>query len=236
MTRPADEAGSDRDCGHDAGAYVLGALDAHELERFRLHMQGCVLCREEVASLRTVVQALPMAAPQLAVDRRLRRRVMADVRAERRASARERGREAAYGPPRGVRLAIAGAAAAVLAAAAIVAGVQLASRGSGHARVIRALVIPSSARAFVRLEAGRAKLIVVGMPAPPAGDIYEVWLKRGTGAPIPTSALFGVTSSGAADVDVPGDLHGVRAVLVTPERFGGSERPTHEPVIVAKFA
>jgi anti-sigma-K factor RskA len=225
--------GLERDCGHDAGAYVLGALDPDELQRFREHLKECVPCREEVASLGSVVEALPMAAPQLAVNRALRRRVMADVRAARRAGARER-RRALVGPSRlGAPAAIVAVAVAV---AAIVAGIELSAGGSGSARVVRASVTPSSASAFLHLKDGRAELVLRRMPAPPPGDIYEVWLKRSTGAPIPTSALFGVTSSGAADVDVPGNTSNVRAVLVTPERLGGSPRPTHTPVIIAKLA
>jgi anti-sigma-K factor RskA len=235
MTQPAGN-GVERDCGHDAGAYVLGALEPLEVERFRAHMEGCVACREEVASLGSVVEALPMAAPQLAVNRSLHRRVMADVRAARRAGERERRRELAFGPRRGVRLALAGAVALLIAVAATVTAVVLSSGGASGARVIRALVTPPGASALVRVERGRGQLIVQGMPAPPAGDIYEVWLKRSTGGPVPTSALFGVTSAGAADVAVPGDLKDVRAVLVTPERFGGSLFPTHKPVIIAKLA
>ena len=60
------------DCGHDAAAYVLGALEPHEVEPFRRHLRGCVVCRDEVAALGEVVAALPMAAPQLAVDPALR--------------------------------------------------------------------------------------------------------------------------------------------------------------------
>jgi anti-sigma-K factor RskA len=199
-------------------------------------MDSCVVCREEVASLGSVVEALPMAAPQLAVNRALRRRVLADVRAARRAGARERSRQLPLSARRGARAAHAGATAAVIAVAATVGAIELSSGGPAGPRVIRAQITPASASAFVRMEGGRAQLIVERMPAPPAGDIYEVWLKRSSGAPIPTRALFSVTSSGSADVDVPGDLSGVSAVMVTPERFGGSQRPTHKPVIVAKLA
>ena len=73
------------------------------------------------------------------------------------------------------------------------------------------------------------------LAAPPAGHIYEVWLQHGHQAPSPTSTLFGVTSSGAGDVGVPGSLHGVSHVLVTAEPLGGSLHPTSNPVIVARI-
>jgi hypothetical protein len=60
-----------------------------------------------------------------------------------------------------------------------------------------------------------------------------VWLRHGSTAPAPTSALFSVTNGGAAKVDVPGDLRGVSQVLVTQEAAGGSRVSTHRPVIVA---
>jgi hypothetical protein len=87
----------------------------------------------------------------------------------------------------------------------------------------------------VRVVSGRGELIVRHMPPPPGGKIYEVWLERDGRNPTPTSALFDVTSSGAGAVDIPGDLRGVREVLVTPEPRGGSLAPTHLPVIVARL-
>ncbi len=56
--------------------------------------------------------------------------------------------------------------------------------------------------------------------APPDGQIYEVWLQRG-GVAHPTTALFGVNDNGDAEVDVPGNLHGVSRVMVTREPAGG---------------
>ena len=52
-----------------------------------------------------------------------------------------------------------------------------------------------------------------------------------TSAPAPTKALFSVTAAGDGEVDVPGNLQGVSPVLVTPEPTGGSQHPTHPPVI-----
>ena len=70
------------DCGNDAAAYVLGALEPEELEAFRRHLASCVVCRDEVAAFSQVADALPMAAPQYATPRALRRRLLRDLRAE----------------------------------------------------------------------------------------------------------------------------------------------------------
>ena len=130
------------------------------------------------------------------------------------------------------RAGLAGGLAAVVAVA-VFAATQLG--GGPGARVIGASVIGSPASAQLRVSGGRAELIVRHLPPPPPGRIYEIWLQRAHRL-LPTSALFSVTHTGAGEVGVPGDLHGVSAVLVTPEPAGGSQTPTHTPVIIAKLA
>jgi anti-sigma-K factor RskA len=225
------------DCGRDAGAYVLGALGPDEAEEFRRHMATCVVCRDEVAALQSVVDELPMAAPQLPAPRALKRRVIADARAERVATAR-RGSDRRAWRPRApsARAGALALAAAVVVLAAVVGGLSLSSGGSQRTRLVRASVAARSASAVVLVTEGHGELVVRRMPAAPAGKVYEVWLRRRGGPPLPTSALFDVTSAGAAAVDVPGDLHGVAEVLVTPEPLGGSPAPTHAPVILARLA
>jgi hypothetical protein len=76
-----------------------------------------------------------------------------------------------------------------------------------------------------------AELIVSGMPEPPIGEVYEVWLNRASGPPQPTDALFTVTRAGNGSVDVPAPLRRVREVIVTPEPLGGSSSPTSAAVL-----
>lgn len=227
------------DCHGDAAAYVLGALEDEEAVAFRRHMGECAVCRDEVVNLEGVVNALPMAAPQMEVPARLRRRVMTEVRADaRRRSVGSEGRSARWRlswPAFVGRPAL--AAGALFAAAALAFGVvQLSSGGSTHPRVIQASVLGVSGSATVRVSGGHAELAVQHIPAPPQGRIYQVWLQRGGKQPSPTSALFSVTSSGSGTVDIPGNLHGVRAVMVTAEPLGGSQVPTRAPVIIAQLA
>ena len=133
------------------------------------------------------------------------------------------------------RPALATGLAVALAALAIVGGIELGSTGSGTAKVIQAAVTGVPGSAQLRISGGRAELIVSRLPPPSAGRIYEVWVKRGHQSPAPTRALFTVTGSGAADVGVPGNLHGVNTIMVTQEPAGGSLVPTHPPVIVAQW-
>ncbi len=218
-----------QDCGGDAAAYVLGALEPNEAEAFRRHIEGCVVCRDEVESLRHVADALPLSAPQHPVRRGFRRQVLAEVRADARATRRDRAR--ARAPIRGAwlpRPALAAGLAAVIALA-VVGGVEIANSGGPSTRVVEA----SLGQAQLRVTGTHAELVVDHLPAPAPGHIYEVWLQRGAGAPSPTKALFSVTSSGAGDVDVPGSIRGVNTVMVTQEPAGGTVKPTSNAVIIA---
>jgi anti-sigma factor RsiW len=217
------------DCGLDAAAYVLGALEPDEVEAFRRHLEHCAVCRDEVSSLRHVVDALPMAVPQYPVPGGLRRRVLgAARRAPHPAPAPARASPARW-PARLPIPTLAGGLAAIIVI--VIVAVVLASSGSSGTRVIQA----STGNAELRIAGGRGELIVRALPQPPAGQIYQVWLARPNHPLAPTPALFGVTTAGQAYVGIPGDLNGVSEVLVTREPAGGTRVPTHAPVIVARL-
>lgn len=191
-------------CG-DGAAYVLGALEPDEADEFRRHLDRCATCRAEVAGMGPVADALLMAVPQYRPPAALRRRVLRAARTKSRRT-------------RPVRVAIAAAAVAASLAAAIIFTQRPA---------------PAGPVAQVRIGGGHAELSVQHLASPARGRIYEVWLERPHAAPAPTAALFTVNGAGAADVAVPGDLRGVRELLVTEEPAGGSLVPTGQPVAVA---
>jgi len=223
-----------RDCGGDAAAYALGALTATEAEDYRRHLGGCARCQTELAAFVRVVDVLPMSAPQYAADAALRRRVLADVRAEPREAAPGRRRRA-MSPVRGIRAPRAGLvlALATVLAVVIAGALIVLPGGSTRERLLQARVFGSAGSASLRISDGHAELSVRRLPPPPPGRIYQVWLERPGAPPAPTRALFSVTSSGAADVGIPGNLNGTRRIVVTPEPQGGSREPTRPPVIVA---
>ncbi len=217
-------------CGANAAAYVLGALEPHEVEEFREHLAGCAVCRDEVIVFGGVVDALPLTAAQYPVPKGLRRRVMRAVREEPRSDV-ERGRVRTS--PRWTLMPRAALAAGVAAVAVVAVLVGLAI-GSGSSSSSGTRVIAASVgNAELRVSGGRADLIVRHLPPPGPGHIYELWTERAGQPPAPTTALFSVTSAGTAHVGVPGSVAGVSKVLVTPEPDGGSKVPTHAPVIVA---
>jgi anti-sigma-K factor RskA len=227
------------DCGGDPAAYVLGALEPDEADAFRAHLTSCVVCRDEVTAFQKVVDALPAGVPQYRAPKDLRRRVIGAVRAEPRAAPvgpRARWRWSGWLSSGSLvpRPALAAVAALVVALAAV--GVlELGSGGSTSSRVLQANVVGSPGTAEIRLSGAHAELIVHRLAPPAPGRIYEVWLKRGNAAPAPSGTLFSVTSGGAGDVGVAGNLRGVSEVLVTSERAGGSLVPTRAPVIVARL-
>jgi anti-sigma-K factor RskA len=223
-------------CGGNAAPYVLGALGDAEHQAFRAHLEGCAVCREEVAALETVTAALPGAAPQLSAPPELKARVMAAVQADvgrARAGAPAARRRAFTLPHRRPLLAPLALGLALVAILAIVIGTG--AGGGRGTRVIRAQVSVPGARASLRLSNGHAELKLAGMPQARPGRVYEVWIER-SGAPMPTDALFTVASNGAATVGIPGSMTGVKDVLVTSEPLGGSLAPTTSPVITAKLA
>lgn len=227
-----------RHCGDDVAAYALGALDQAEADAFLRHLETCSICRDELASFEEVVNALPLSSPRHSAPPELKRRVLRTIEREPRGSAGRtpagsapaRGRRARWRVPRPA-LAL---ATALAVAVAVVIGLQTGSSQTGGTRIIHAQVT-GQGTADLTLNGGHAQLVVRHFAPPPAGQIYEVWLKRGSGSPIPTSALFSVTAAGEGDVAVPGSLHGVSLVMVTPEPAGGSRVPTHPAVISAKL-
>ncbi len=228
----SDEHTTSDHCDGNAAPYVLGALTEPERAAFRRHLESCAVCREEVASLRTVVSALPAVAPAASAPPELRSRIMSTVRAEAREPELGRGRQRrSPARARSIWPAVAFAAAAALVVLVLV----VAGSGSGGGtRVIRAQVSAPGASALVAVSGNRAELRLAGMPQTSPGRVYEVWVKRG-GAPQPTDALFTPSANGQATVGVPGSVSGVNEVLVSSEPIGGSRVPTRTPVIVANL-
>ncbi len=229
---PSDHS-TDRPCGGDVAAYALGALEPAEAEAFRAHLQTCDDCRQELAALQRVVDVLPLAATQVQTPRRLRRRVLSEVRDD----ARARGGESTRRRPdlfSRLPRSVLALGTAVLIAAIVVGGIAISNSGNGP-RVIAAQVTGEHGTAKVAITNGHGQLILHQFSPPPHGKVYEVWFTRKGSKPIPTGVLFSVTSSGNSNVNV-GDVHGVKALLVTPEPSGGSSAPTHTPVISAELS
>jgi hypothetical protein len=231
----------------DAGSYVLRAMPDGEWERYGAHVADCPVCAGKVAELGFVADALLNAVPQLTAPPEIRDRVMSVVRAESellRAAGAMADRPVERAPARRLRLlALRPWPATVLATSLLALGIgggALLVGGDDDSapapRTIACDSAPRGASCQMRVADDSVKLVVAGLPTPPPGRIYQLWLDRGDRvAPEPTEALFSVRK-GHATVNVPGDLGGVERVLVTDEPVGGSEVPTRRPVITATMA
>ncbi len=232
-------AGHDDRFRDDAAASVLGALPEPEAAAFAAHLETCAACRAEVDGLRAAADLLPTAVPVLSPPPELRDRIMAVVEAEAEVlhaagPSADRPAPAARRPRwlRALRPAFAAAAAALVLAGA---GFGLGRLGGGEEeRTIVAQVAAPGGQATLRLREGEGRLEVRGLPAPPEGRVYQVWLlPEGEGAaPRPTTTLFSVTRDGRGAAEVP-DVEDAQAVLVSDEPVGGSSAPTGDVVITA---
>jgi hypothetical protein len=226
----------------DAASYVLRAMPDGEWELYAEHIADCRLCAGKVDELGFVSDALLNGVPQLTAPAQIRNRVMAVVRAESellRASGAPADRPVARERRFGALALLRPWPAAVLAASLLALGIgggALLVSSDTPSQTTACATAPAGATCQMRVAGDSAKLVVAGLRSPPEGRIYQVWLDRDNGtAPQPTEALFSVRK-GRASVDVPGDLTGVKQVLVTDEPLGGSEVPTRRPVIAARMA
>jgi anti-sigma-K factor RskA len=221
----------------DAAAYILGALEAREATLFRAHAESCELCAVELERLGWAAAVLPLAVPQLPAPRRLRRRVLRAA-ADHPSPASRQVRDVRPG----LWLGRGWATGAIALVAGVVIGALVFAPGRGPTAVIRARVASAAAwhattRPVALLDryGDRGQLVVTNLPPAGAGRVYELWIERHDVAQ-PTAVLFEPTSSGQAAVDVPGDLNGATAILVTAEPLGGAKVPSMAPLIDARLA
>jgi hypothetical protein len=227
----------------DCAAYVLRALEENEARAHGAHLAECPICRAEVAELQLSADVLALGVPRVAAPQGLRARIVGAAYAEAEppvAAGREDRRVASAGARRGSipRLLVPALGGLLAVGVGLLVGALAFKAGASEkTEVIRAVVVAPGyhATADLRKVGSHLDLVVVGMPAPPPGRIYEVWLEHGAAAPEPTDALFSVTKAGSGSVGVPGNLHGVSKVLVTNEPLGGSLKPTRTPVIVGSI-
>jgi anti-sigma-K factor RskA len=232
--------------GDATGAYVLGALDDTERAAFEEHLAGCPACREEVDEMLPAVRALPVSVEPVDPPPALRARIMAEV--EREASLLAAAGPEADRPPSRRRLRfplrvprlVPAAVAAALLLVGVGIGVGVTQLGREEPHTVRARVTDPArapeAAADVEVDEDGATIVAHGLPAPPSGRVYQVWLKRPGHAPEPTSALFTPSRDGTATATVPGRMDGVAQVLVTDEPDGGSRTPTRDPLLVADMS
>jgi Anti-sigma-K factor rskA/Putative zinc-finger len=229
---------------HDAGAYVLGALDQVERRDFERHLATCATCVEEVQRLRPAVDALPRTVAPLAAPPTLKRSLMDVVEQEAAAAsppARPRAsrRERLAGMlPWGERAspAFGWAAAAIVLALGVIAGFGIArTTGEEGAQTVRASVderrTPFASARLVMPDGGEdgGTLHARGLPPLERGRTYQAWIQSDDKV-IP-GPLFSPGRDGTATAAIPRDMGEVDAVMVTRESRRGAEVPSERPVV-----
>lgn len=154
----------------DLEAYVIGALDQPVRASFEAHLGACVACMGGVAlyagmlaDLRTIETPAPPPAPELPTRTRDRRRSFA------------------FGS-------LGVACAAVAAAIAVPAYEHDRARTQAYAEIVRMLAsgprevalagrFGASGRAIVGDGRRMSGFIVRGLPDPPAGFVYRIWVR-----------------------------------------------------------
>lgn len=233
------------------GAYVVDALDDSERLAFEAHLAGCPDCRAEVASLgetaallgdlsatapppglrdRVLADAartrpLPPLLPQVPITAPAEPPAAPNVRTLRR-------------PTR--RLTILAAAAAVLAAVGIGAGVtQPWDDEPDLSATEQVLQAPDAKSVTVKFDGGatatvvrsikedRAVIVTHDMPAAPPGKVYQLWLQDPDN-PMVSAGLMPPGSDQTRLLE--GDTSSAVGAGITVEPEGGSDAPTTDPI------
>lgn len=215
------------------GAYVLGACPPPEAELIATHLERCAACARTAARLGEAADALLAPLPAVAPDPIVKQRVMERVRAD--ASLFEAARTPAparrsWRPARTLAL----ACALLLAVATAVAGLGLPGGGAGGPRVLAASIdaeVAPGATGSLEVREGGLRLEARGLPAPGRGRTYQVWVRRGRGAPRPAGAVMHPAGEGRREAVLSPRDRDADQVLVTSEPLAGSEVPTRPPVL-----
>lgn len=230
------------DYQENIGAYLLGALTELETDVFERHLMGCESCRAEVEDLRLAAEALPRTVTPMRPPPGLKASLMEIVEGE--AAAAKEGGRSRRRPlrlpqlPR-LRPAMAWVSAAVLLLVGVAAGLALNGIGGDESRTVAAQVdqtrLPEASGSLMVASDERGGVLrVQGLPEPPRGRVYQVWLMRGDEV-IP-GALFVPRADGTGEAGIPDDLDGYDAVLVTREPAGGGRKPSEQPVLSVQLS
>lgn len=236
-------------------AAALGAVTAAEHERLRRHMRTCATCRAAYSRLLSAADALPLMVEEREPSTALRERLRAQVGAPARPAAPpvppgepdivplpQVPEPVVLPPPRARRIApgwimIAAAMLLIgLVAGALLGRYLIADDGEPDGQEIAmespaGLALDDATLTWLP-EEGVLRFSAPELPAPPEGQVYQVWLIAGEDQP-PTP-VGTVDAAGRFATTVDRDRFGTFAITVEPGPLG-SPAPTSDPVIVAEL-
>lgn len=241
-----------------SGAYAVDALDEVERARFERHLTTCTDCQAEVETLTAAATELA-AMTELVPPTSLRTAVLGSITTTRplppeqpvtdptvppmRAAPPDR-RQHAPGWHRWRGWLVAAAAATVLAVGGVTVWRSLDQPATPPPVAEKVLAAPDATRVAETLQdgasvsivrspsIGKAVIVTSGMPAPPKGKVYQLWLQDPAGH----FASAGLLPPGSDQVVVlEGDASTAAGVGVTVEPDGGSPQPTTPPIALLAF-
>jgi anti-sigma-K factor RskA len=234
--------------------WVLGAVDAQEADEIRIHVEGCVSCREMVSRMERAVGVLPLEVEEVQPPARLRSRVLAAAAAMREPGTRTAARPAPAVRPEpkprprpritlGRTPAMALAAAVLLAlVVGLVVGDLVGRSGVQQSQVARYTLtghgdLAGAGATVINLkDDGVALVDFNGLPQLEAGKVYELWLISPSGHPDP-ALVFVPDSNGSKFVLVNRSLAGYTQMAITVEQGpDGAPAPTQQPQLYGSLA
>ncbi len=228
------------------GAYAVDAVDDVERAAFERHLAECEDCRQELASLQEAAAMLSTVEPVEPPDR-LREQVLAGIGAIRPLPPELEPEVQPVAPRRRFRPAalVAAAAAVVALGAGAVVWQQVtddtsqAPTVSPEERVMNARDAEEYTQSLDGIEVtvvrsrslNQAVLVTDGMPEPPDGKTYELWLAHEGQGMVPAGLMGG----GAQQVLFEGDPAEALGAGITIEPEGGSDKPSTRPMMSFTF-
>ena len=236
-------------------AWVLGAVEADEVDTLRTHIEACPTCRETVRRLGRTASALTLDVEEITPPARLRERILAAAatspgpmhsaspRTRTKGPRRMRRPWVLVGPWRGAFPAFAVAATVVLALlVGYVAGEVIGRGAPAPGAVVRSTLAGHEGLAGARATVidlkneGVALVDFNGLPQLDSGRVYEIWLINSAGRPDP-AGVFVPDSNGSKFVLVSSSLAGYKQMAVTNEEGpAGTLAPTQQPQLYGNLS
>ena len=235
-------------------AWVLGVLEAGEVDAVRAHIETCPICRETALRLGRAVGVLPLDVEEVTPPARLRERILvaaATSRGDAVVPARTRSRERRETPrakaspdrTRGRMPMYAAAAAVVITLlVGLVAGDLIGRGAPASTPVVRSALVGHEGLAGARASVidlksdGVALVDFSGLPQLDSRRVYEIWLITAGGRADP-AGVFVPDANGSKFVLVNKPLAGYTVMAVTSEVGpAGTLAPTQQPQLYGNIA
>ncbi len=219
-------------------AYVLGCLDANEVEAVETHLTDCPVCQREVALYQGVVDELPLGVPLRTPPPTLKARLLARVQQDAPNPAPVSWQQRMGAIWRSARLHPIWRPALVVALILVGLGQVWLWQRAAESSPWQTIVLSPTEYApeaqgviVVQVDGRLAALITDDLPSLPPEQQYQLWLiadgQRTSGA------VFSVSSSGQQTVsfEAPRPVAEYQAFGITIEPAGGSPGPTGPRVL-----